>query len=293
MTVGHIISGRNLTLGSKRGRSCRIRLLSNMGFYPRGRVEGSKGVYQLDDELGFIAVPTEERRAHKYWSEVTFLGFEEIRFLSALLLSMRPDHGVLQIYPGGAHVIRSVSDASMLQKHAKRLSLKYRNVSTPISGGRPYQISGYQTIDDKRYKKLVARISVRDYLLLRGLSAILKADMLEVHQEFREEAQSLRFVAMEVAFQLTLRALKENGVQNPSALDAGEFLFSNFPNEPPGVRFFEDYYDDRIKTFHPHSRHSTFAFPPLNASDSYSLRAGLICLFQFLITGEIWYTLWT
>lgn len=295
MAVGQIISGANLTLRgrSKRGRTCRIRLLSDVGFYPRGQLQGSKGIYHLDDELGFVAVITDEQRAHKYWSEVTFLAFEEIRFLSALLLSMRPDHGVLRIYPSGAHVIRAVPDGTMLLKHAKRLALKYRSaVSTPLSDGKPYQISGYQTIDNKRYKKLVAKISIRDHLLLRGLSAILKADMLEVHQEFREEAQSLRFVAMEVAFQLTLRALREKGVKNPSAFDAGEFLYSNFPNEPRGMKFFDDYYEDRTKTFHPHNRHGTFAFPPLSASHGYGLRAGLIFLFQFLITGEIWYTLW-
>jgi hypothetical protein len=128
--------------------------------------------------------------------------------------------------------------------------------------------------------------------MLRGLSAILKADMLQVHREFGEEAQSLLYVAMEAAFQLTLRILRESGVQNPSALDAGQFLYSTFPNEQPGRRFFEDYYDDRIKAFHPHSRFGTFAFPPMNAGDFYGLRAGLISMFQFLITKEQWYTLW-
>lgn len=241
MAVGQIISGGKLTLGGKRGRTCRIRLLSDMGFYPKGQLHGSKGVYHLDGDLGFVAVLTDEHRVHKYWSEVTFLAFEEIRFLSALLLSMRPDNGILRIYPSGAHVIDAALDVSTLLKKAKRLALKYQSaVSTPLSGGAPYEISGHQTIDDKLYKKLVNRISIRDHLLLRGLSAILKADMLEVHQEFREEAQSLRFVAMEVAFQLVLRALRENGVKNPSALDAGEFLYSHFPNEPAGVKFFTD-----------------------------------------------------
>jgi len=142
-------------------------------------------------------------------------------------------------------------------------------------------------------RQLIAKISVRDHLMLRGLSAILKADMLNVHREFAEEAQSVLFVAMEVAFQLTLRIIRQSGVEKPSALDAGQFLFSTFPNELPGRRFFEDYYDDRIRAFHPYSRFGTFAFPPMNAGDFYGLRAGLISMFQFLITNEQWYTLWS
>jgi hypothetical protein len=297
MTVGLIISGNPLpALGqSRRLPSLRIRLLSNIGLYPRGDIHGPKGTYYLDEQLSFIAVRTDEQRAHKYWSEVTFLAFEEIRFLSAILLSMRPDRGVLHLYPSGAHIVDATLDTAILRKQAKQFASKVADnpltTSIPISGAAPYRISG-QEIDNRLHKKLVTKISVRDHLMLRGLSAILKADMLKVHREFGEEAHSLLFVAMEVAFQLTLRVIRESGVQNPSALDAGQFLFSTFPNGLPGRRFFEDYYDDRIKALHPHSRLGTFAFPPMNAGDFYGLRAGLIAMFQFLITKERWYTLW-
>lgn len=297
MAVGQIISGNRYPepSQSKRRPSLRIRLLSSIGFYPRGQLSGPKGVYYLDEQLAFIAVRTDEQRAHKYWSEVTLFAFEEIRFLSALLLSMRPDHGILQIYPGGAHITDAISDSALYEK-VKRLASEHVDdrltASIPIFGGASYRLSD-QKIDDKRYKSLVAKISIRDHLMLRGLSAILKADMLNVHREFAEEAQSVLFVAMEVAFQLTLRIIRESGVENPSALDAGQFLFSTFPNELPGRRFFEDYYEDRIKAFHPHSRFGTFAFPPMNADDFYGLRAGLISMFQFLITRKQWYTLWT
>jgi hypothetical protein len=295
MAVGLIISGDRSAKRSqsKREASFRIRLLSNKGLYPLGQIRGLKGAYFSDEKIAFIAVRTDEQRAHKYWSDVTFLAFEEIRFLSALLLSMRPDHGSLQFYPGGAHIIEAISDSAVLYENAKRLAREFAKETTvPLCGGSPYRFSG-QKIDDKRYRQLIAKISVRDHLMLRGLSAILKADMLYVHREFGEEAQSLLFVAMEVAFQLTLRLIRQSGVEKPSALDAGQFLFSTFPNELPGRRFFEDYYDDRIRAFHPQSRFGTFAFPPMNAGDYYGLRAGLISMFQFLITSEQWYTLWS
>src|SRR5712671_6548263 len=170
---------------------------------------------------------------------------------------MRPDHGVLHIYPSGAHLIDVTPDTAALYEKVKQLALKIADdrttTSIPISGGALYRFSR-QEVDYKLYKKLVTKISVRDHLMLRGLSAILKADMLQVHREFGEEAQLLLYVAMEAAFKLTLRLMRERGVQNPSALDAGQFLFSTFPNQLPGRRFFEDYYDDRIKAVHPHSR---------------------------------------
>jgi hypothetical protein len=279
----------------EKGPLLRIRLLSSLGLYPYGQIESAKGTYHVDERLAFIAVRTDEKRALKYWSELTFLTFEEIRFLSALLLSMRPDYGVLRIYPSGAHITHLTSNKAELYERAESFAAVLKNsrstLSIPLNGGFPYQVS-QQKIDNDRYRKLVTSISIRDHLMMRGLSAILKADMLQVHREFEEEANTILYIAMEVAFQLTLRNLRELGNSNPSALDAGNFLHSTFPNNSPGMKFFEDYYEDRIKTFHPHSRLGTFAFPPLLASHAYGLRAGLISMFQYLITKEQWYTLW-
>jgi len=279
----------------RKGPLLRIRLLSSLGLYPQGQIRSAKGIYHVDNRLAFVAVQTDEQRALKYWSELTFFTFEEIRFLSAVLLSMRPDYGVLRIYPDGAHITHLISNKADLYERAEGLAAARKNsrstLSIPLNGGCPYEISE-QKIDSERYRKLVTRISIRDHLMMRGLSAILKADMLQVHREFAEEANTILYIAMEVAFQLTLRNLKELGTPNPSAFDAGNFLHSTFPNNSPGMKFFEDYYEDRIKTFHPHSRLGTFAFPPLLASHAYGLRAGLINMFQYLITKEQWYTLW-
>jgi hypothetical protein len=49
-----------------------MRLLSNIGLYPRGEIRGPKGTYYLDQRLAFIAVRINEERAYKYRSEVTF-----------------------------------------------------------------------------------------------------------------------------------------------------------------------------------------------------------------------------
>ncbi len=294
MSVGQI-SRRPLPLKEGTTRTMRIRLLSNIGLYPRGHIAGKSGTYYLGDQLSFIAVRTHENRAVKHHSDLTLLGLEEIWFLAAILLSMRPDHGVLKLYPGVARVINEPVNNDNLYEQAKQFASELADDRfshcVPILGGAPYEISG-QAINDKNFKQLLAKISIRDHLMLRGLSAILKADMLKAHREFEEEALSILYIAMEVAYQLTLRILRERGNPSPSALDAGEFLFATFPNEVAGMRFFEEFYEDRIKTFHPESRFGTFAFPPATASDAYGLRAALIAMFQYLITREVSYTLW-
>jgi hypothetical protein len=293
IAVGQITSGWPEQEPLKRNASFRIRVLSSVGLYPQGAIREPRGIYHVDEQIAFIAVRTDEQRKHVYWSELTLFALEEIRFLSAILLSMRPDHGVLRLYPGGAHL--TDSDPKNFLEKAKELASsaenKRRKDSTLLTGSPQYQVSNQQ-VDTERYKKLISKISIRDHLMLRGLSALLKADMLQVHQEFQEEANTILYIAMDAALQLTLRRLKETGKKNPSALDAGNFLHSEFPNETPGKRFFEDYYKDRIKTLHPHNRAGAFAFPPLSASHSYGLRAGLIAVFQYLITKERWYTLW-
>jgi hypothetical protein len=166
-----------------RGALLRIRLLSSIGHYRQGTIKSAKGIYHLDEQLAFVAVQTNEQRDHAYWSELTLFAFEEIRFLSALLLSMRPDYGVLRLYPGGAHVTEVVSNEVDLHQLAGNLAMSARSaVAVPLTGGRPYSVSD-QEIDTKLYNKLVASISIRDHLMMRGLSAILKADMLQVTRE--------------------------------------------------------------------------------------------------------------
>jgi hypothetical protein len=130
-----------------RGALLRIRLLSSIGHYRQGTIKSAKGIYHLDEQLAFVAVQTNEQRDHAYWSELTLFAFEEIRFLSALLLSMRPDYGVLRLYPGGAHVTEVISNEVDLHQLAGNFAMNARSaVAVPLAGGRPYSVSN-QEID--------------------------------------------------------------------------------------------------------------------------------------------------
>jgi hypothetical protein len=60
-------------------------------------------------------------------------------------------------------------------------------------------------------------------------------------------------------FQMILRLLGEQGVSNPTALDAGALVDTEVFNQRHGpCSYFGDFYEDRIKTVHPSSRFGAY-----------------------------------
>jgi hypothetical protein len=78
--------------------------------------------------------------------------------------------------------------------------------------------------------------------------------------------------------------LRERGLQNPSALDAGALIdeIDGFDPHLSTMSYFEEFYEARIKTMHPSSRFGIFPVAPLEADDFYFLRRGLIEVYHWL-----------
>ena len=55
---------------------------------------------------------------------------------------------------------------------------------------------------------------------------------------------------------------------------------------PEDYRYFQDFYDNRIRTLHPGSRLGDFPYAPLAADDYSHLRSVLPGIFGYLITGK-------
>jgi hypothetical protein len=113
--------------------------------------------------------------------------------------------------------------------------------------------------------------------------------MAFTHQEIAEAGQLLLFVALDASFQLVLRVLRERGLQNPSALDAGALIdeIDGFDPHLRTIGYFEEFYETRIKTMHPSSRFGIFPVAPLEADDFLFLRYGLIGVYHWLITKRV------
>jgi hypothetical protein len=122
---------------------------------------------------------------------------------------------------------------------------------------------------------------------MRGLGALLRADRCWQHLEIADAAALQLYVALDASFQMILRLLREQGVSNPTALDAGAFVDAEVFNQRHGPgSYFEDFYEDRIKTMHPSSRFGVFASPPIDADDYYFLRYALVEVYHWLITKQ-------
>ena len=135
------------------------------------------------------------------------------------------------------------------------------------------------------------RFSTDNHVLMRGIQALIKSDMLAGHGEFQEEGAIATFIALDASFQLVLRHLRANGNPNPSAKDAGDWLFKTF-DEPLGVygaegmKYFESFYEQRVQTVHPASRFGDMPFAPVMVDDRIHLRQSLPEVFAYILVGE-------
>ena len=120
---------------------------------------------------------------------------------------------------------------------------------------------------------------------------IVFAAMLAGHPEFCEEATVATFIALDASHELVLRHLRANGIANPSSTDAGNWLYVTF-DEPMGVhgaaglKYFEEFYAQRVQTVHPGSRYGDVPFAPVMANDYIHLREALPGVFGYLVLGE-------
>ncbi|WP_119460502.1 hypothetical protein [Rhodospirillaceae bacterium SYSU D60014] len=285
-------------------RFLRLRVMSPLGLYPDCSIAvGRNRLLVRDDVIVSLVValpPETHGLGLEHWSDLEFLALEEVRFLASIALAMRPDHGMVYAYPLPFHLDLArleedegcVVEQAVRHMRAKASDFAARGAVLPPMGGGPPYARHERPLDEILLSSLIQRGSLQDHLLMRGLAALLKADMLWQRREFGEAATMMLFVAMEASFQMVLRTLRASGVSNPSADDAGAFLDQVFN---PGIStgpYLAEHYEHRIRSLHPSSRFGVFAFPPLESDDFYQLRITLVSLYVFLIADHVWSDLW-
>jgi hypothetical protein len=242
------------------------------------------------------AVHVDRPEAHglEYYFELEFLALEEKRFLAGIALAAHPDNGMAYTYPlhGHVDVDFELDDDAVIeaaQQLAARPSEHYwrtRGVPPPACGG-PTYLWREAGVNVDKVLNVVSATPLNDHLLMRGLGALLQADMCSQHREIEGVAVLPLYVALEVSFQIVLRLLREQGVSDPTALDAGALVDAEVFNHRHGAdNYFGDFYEDRIKTMHPSSRFGVFAVPPLHFDDYFFLRHALVEVYHWLITKQ-------
>jgi hypothetical protein len=274
-----------------------VRVFSPLGFYPQHPIATPGARLLVCDELVVSAVHVEPLEAHglEHSFDLDFLALEETRFLAAIALAVHPDDGMAYTYPLHEHIdVDFGLDDNALIEAARELATRISErgwwrrsaVLPPACGGPAYRRrEGGVNVD--RVLNVVSAAQLNDHLLIRGLGALLQADMCWQHLEIAEAAVIQLYVALEVSFQIVLRLLREQGVSNPTALDAGALIDAEVFN--PGIEtsnYFADYYELRIKTMHPSSRFGVFAVPPVDADDYFFLRHAMMEVYHWLITKQ-------
>lgn len=288
---------------AKNGRF-RVMIFRPRGYYPAGTICSPIGQFHADDEIAFSVTRGTPWPEELPYSEVNWLGPDDIRLLGSMMLTepfldgprccFDPVPFVIPIverdldlsYAGTAVRVKRALLAATGQPEFVDLQTI---LDDGLSGGRkPFSPDNLSLEMQPEY---LAHISSDDHVLVRGLHALIKADMLSRHAEFWEEAAIATYISMEASFELVRRRLRASGIIDPTAREAGEWLYRTF-DEPlgahgaDGMRYFEEFYAQRIQTRHPGSRFGDAPYAPIMADDYFHLRTALPGVFGYLAIGR-------
>lgn len=286
----------------------RVMVFEPKGLYPRGTWQVPNGFFHADEEVAFSVVLGEDWRTFDPdapFSEFDWASPQELRLLASLLLCEVTDGGRIMLYP----VVRfgpllNVADLDLQSpesvERVRRLLLHYagqrasiRNDFSPLRCIR----SKYELVDPtnfafERRLDFWNALASPNYVLLRGVYALIKSDMLSRHDEFSEEAVISLHIALDASFSLVLRQLRREGVSNPTANDAARWLHQHFdasfdlPCPTPEDKYFGEFYEQRIMTLHPASRFGDVPYSPTMHCDMCHLRPCLRSIFAYLLVGQ-------
>jgi len=248
-----------------------------------------------------------------YYSEVEWANLNEIKLFASILLCVDRDFGYCCLFPFSishrVNIGNSIINIEYLECVASALikaleapstirnfkgeeftvENQYKNmrgIELPtVQSGIEYSLSesGY---DLKLQKHLYQAFDTNDHLMVRAVSTLFRSIMLGALSNFLEESINTTFISLEASFRLVLKRLNKFGNKNPSSKDAAEFIGKVFSSEA-SEKYFGEYYESRIMSFHPESRFGVFPHAPLMVDDSYDLADGLIEVYCYLIPGYI------
>lgn len=282
----------------------RVTLFRPLGMYPKGTICTPTGLFYADEEIVFaITFGT------TWWgmgddlpySEVDWMEPELVRLLGAMVLAEQFDGVRPRFYPlsNGGFILNeqavNLTDPRTATAVKKALLNTVNNrmwkqvqAMWPHCVGQEFVLFDKAELDVEQVSPLWNAIRTDNHILMRGLQALVKSDMLGVHPEFQEEGAIATFIALDASFQMVLRSLRASGTSNPSAKDAGAWLYETFDklldvHGAADIKYYEEFYDSRLKTVHPGSRFGDMPYAPVMVDDRFHLRESLPGVFAYLV----------
>ena len=277
------------------GKGLRVRSMSPLGSYPADSFIAESAALIVAPEICFSAV----RVKSEDWgfSEVDNLHSTEIPLLGSIVLS--GEAGAHYIYPYPTHnvltldlpTVESLNDSTISECKALLLDNLKKSLESwpadiahrpPALGGTPYTLIQSQRADEELLAVL-RRLEAANPVVLRGVDCLVKAHMAWNHAEFGEAACIFLWIALDAAFSLTLQKLREEGVTNPTSKDAAKYVEQISGYNLEWEKFFEDDYENRIRSIHPDNRFGAEARPHFDADDFAELNDMLIPMFEYIV----------
>jgi hypothetical protein len=276
------------------------RAYSPLGLYHCNIFKTSDSIFVLDDDLFFSLTRFHGESPDDFYFERRWIYPNEIRLLASIALSVPYNSGKVYSYPDpGAYrimldededvqdenVIRRLKDFLVKNINGRNNEFYVTVPPAPIFGGPSYTKNEGVCDIDLQYE-LFSKIDLTDPLLIRGLGALLKGDLLNKHHIFHTEACISLHIAMEASMHIIFRKLSKE-IEKPSPKDASAYISDIFETPNPPDKYFEAFYEDRIKAIHPANRYGTYPYAPLAADDFYILYKDLKSVYLYLITEKI------
>jgi len=278
------------------------------GAYPFGTFFCEDGFFHADEDIAFSVVKCGGWRSvadELPFSEFAWASPAQVRILGSLLFCQVIDEAWVRLYPViGRHLVLEpdeldLADVNVVQLIRSRilnssdfLLNPNGTAGTPASiGCARYDLLSSESVAMSRFPSSYRSIDPGNLVLMRGIQALVKSDMLGCHQEFGEESVLSIYIAMDASFSLIQRELIKAGNPNPSANDAARWLHRVF-DEPYGFdapgdfeKYLGEFYENRISAIHPASRFGDCPFPPAIWGDAIHLRSILRQVFSYLVHG--------
>jgi len=285
----------------------RIKLFKPDGQYPEGVYFVPNAFFSSDSDLVFSV--TYGASWDHVDDDLPYMEFDwaspnELKLFASLLLCEKRDDAVIIFYPlwyyspfidvdsldlSSMDTVRAVKELLMATSKSAHSKPSDKFVSECICG--KYSLISQKCINSHRLQHFWSNIALDNHILFRGIHSLIKSDMLSRHYEFMEEAVIISYVALDASFSLVCQKLISEGVKNPSAKDAAHWLHRHFDKafnhpEPTMEKYFEEFYDERVRSLHADSRLGTSPYPPISADDFFHLRRAIREIFAFLVTNE-------
>jgi hypothetical protein len=278
-----------------------VRSLTTRSLLPQNSYLSKDASYVSRKEIAFCA--TRVTAINEYY-ELGWAHPKEIALFSSVIIGAHPGYGKVFIYPVRWPFCiddygQDLSDLNYIEQLGEEIKRKI-GVSIdsneqqnpwedlpPVFTNSPYEFNNNVKLNNDYKNHLFESINCENDLLIRGLSHLIKTGMLtRLGRMFFDTACLELYVALEATLHIILERLKDFGMNNPSNKDASDYILEQFGESYRLDRYYQDFYDDRIKAIHPNSRFGTAKFVPLYTDDLYILYDDLLRNFEFLITNK-------